>query len=201
MAASNETELPATGTAGRIARVYAEALAAAAAKADKADDVGVELKDLAKTVYGYESVASFMKSPVVNWRTKEPVLLNSLAGKVSDLVCNFVGVLNKNGRLALLPEIQRAYQALQDKAAGRVRVTVKSAVPLGEPQQQALVSKLTATLKQQPVLNLVVDPELLGGLIVQIGDRVLDTSVRTRIQSLRSQLLDRGTSYVLQNQG
>jgi F-type H+-transporting ATPase subunit delta len=198
MAATADTEL-ATGTTGRIARVYAEALAAAA-KANP-DGVGEELADLAKTVFGNAAIAGYVASPVVGWRDKEPVLMRSIAGKTSETVRNFVGVLNKNGRLDLLPQIQAEYQALRDKAAGRVRVMVKSAVALGVDQQQAIATKLAKEFHQQPVLNLVVDPEILGGLVIQIGDRVLDSSVRTRLQSLRAQLNERGTTYVLQNQG
>ena len=55
-------------------------------------------------------------------------------------------------------------------------------------------------LKQQPVLDVRVDPDLLGGMIVQVGDRVIDTSVRTRLQTLRTLLLDKGSSYVVENQ-
>ena len=56
-------------------------------------------------------------------------------------------------------------------------------------------------LKQQPVLDVRVDPDLLGGMVVQVGDRVIDTSVRTRLQTLRTLLLDKGSSYVVENQG
>ncbi|CAN5318878.1 F0F1 ATP synthase subunit delta [soil metagenome] len=201
MADTADTDVAVARGSSRLARVYAESLAAAATAQGKTDDIGDELKDLVKSVFSNPTIAAYVRTPVISWRAKAPVLAESLGGRSSDLLRNFVGVLNKNGRLAMLPEIQQAYQSLRDKAAGRIRVTVKSAVALGQDQQSALAAKLAATLGKQPVLNLVVDPELLGGLVVQIGDRVLDASVRTRIQSLRAQLLDRGTSYVVQNQG
>ena len=123
----------------------------------------------------------------------------ALSGRSSDLIRNFIGVLNKNGRLGILKDIRAAYAALQDAAAGRVQVTVKTAVPLAGDQVTSLTNRLATALNKQPVLNFQVDPDLLGGIVVQVGDRVIDTSVRTRIQTLRAQLMERGSSYVLQN--
>lgn len=183
----------------RLARIYAEALMANAAKENAVDSVGAELDDFVKNVATNPSVGRFIVSPVVSWRAKEPVLAEALKGRTSKLLANFIGVLNKNGRLDLISDIHAAYQSLQDDSMGRVRVNVKTAVPLGEQQQQALASTLATALKKQPVLNLQVDPDLLGGVVVQVGDRVIDTSVRTRIQTLRAQLMERGTSYVLQD--
>jgi F-type H+-transporting ATPase subunit delta len=188
-----------TKTSGRLARVYAEALMANAVKAGQADAVGAELEELCRVIFSQGNVANYVATPVVSWRSKEPVLAQALGGRVSDLVRNFVGVLNKNGRLGMIGEIHAAYLRLLDDAAGRVKVTVKSAVPLGPDQQSALTNTLASALKKQPILNLQVDPDLLGGVVVQVGDRIIDTSVRTRIQALRTQLMERGASYVLQN--
>ena len=183
----------------RLARVYAEALMANAIKANAVDDVGGELDDLVNAAFANAGVADFIATPVLSWRMKEPVLAKALGGNSSPLIQNFIGVLNKNGRLDMLGEIRMAYEAIRDNAAGRVKVSVKTAVPLGSEQQAALTNTLAAALKKQPVLNLSVDPDLLGGIVVQVGDRVIDTSVRTRIQTLRAQLMERGSSYVLQN--
>ncbi len=183
----------------RLARIYAEALMANAEKAGSVDSIATELDELAGSIFTNASAEEFITTPVISWRTKEPLLAQALQGNVSDLLRNFIGVLNKNGRLGMLPQIRAAYQSLQDDSAGRVRVTVKTAVPLGEQQQSDLAGTLAAALKKQPVLNLQVDPDLLGGIVVQVGDRVIDTSVRTRIQTLRAQLMERGSSYVLQN--
>lgn len=183
----------------RLARVYAEALMANASTSNTVDAVGDELAVLVDRVLADPNIASFVASPVIGWRAKEPALLGALSGRASGLLKNFVGVLNRNGRLGMLPEIQAAYHTLQDAAAGRVPVTVKTAVPIGDSQRQALEATLAKTLRKTPVLIMIVDPDLLGGIVVQVGDRVMDASVRTRIQTLRAQLMERGSSYVLQN--
>ena len=74
----------------------------------------------------------------------------------------------------------------------------RSATELSDAQRRDLTSNIAAMLKKQPVLDVRVDPERLGGMIVQVGDRVIDTTVRTRLETIRTLLLDKATSYVLQ---
>ena len=176
-----DTVLTANVRQARIARVYAEALFAVAARDGKAEDTGDEL-------------AAFFVSPAVTRRTREPVLEAALKDNASPLVGNFLRVLNQNNRLDLLRAIAAAYRDLLDQRAGRVRVTVRSAVALSEEQQDALRRTLAESLHKEPVLDLRTDPELLGGMVVQVGDKVYDTSVRTRLEALRTQLTARGTN-------
>jgi len=181
----------------RIARVYADALLAAAARENRADEVAAELDALTRDVLAANpAVAVFFASPSVSRRTRAPILASALAGTASPLVANFVGVLNQNNRLDLVRQVAAAYRQLLDKQAGRVRVTVRSAVPLTAAQQDALRKTLAASLNQEPVLHVATDPELLGGMVVQVGDKVYDTTVKARLAALRSQLTARGTNVV-----
>ena len=103
-------------------------------------------------------------------------------------------MLNHNNRLDLLAAIVAAYRDLLDKRAGRIRVMVRTAVPLSEAQKNELRQTLAASLHKEPILILRTDPDLLGGMVVQVGDKVYDTSVRARLESLRTQLTARGTN-------
>lgn len=180
----------------RLARVYAEALAAAAG--DRADEVGQELVELVRGVLAANpTIEAYLASPAVSTRTKQPVLDAAFGTTVSPPVRNLIGVLNQNRRLDLLRPIAAAYRDLLDKRVGRVRVLVRTAAPLSDDQYGRLKETMAARLGKEPVLHVRVEPELLGGLVVQVGDRVFDTSVRTRIQTLRAQMMERGTSYVL----
>lgn len=183
----------------RLARVYAEALLNVAAKAGIQDQVSAELDDLIRNVLAAKpEVEAFLNNPTVGKRAKEPAIAEAFAS-ASEPVRHLLGVLNLNNRLRLVRSIAAVYRDIRDQQAGRLRVTVKSAVPLTDEQTNKLKATLEASLKKTPVIATVVDPELIGGLIIQVGDRVIDTSVRTRIQTLRAQLMERGTSYVLQN--
>ena len=181
----------------RIARVYAEALVAVASRENQVEEAGASLTGFVSGVLGKDSkVAAFFTSPAVTRKVREPILNAALTGNASPLVANFLRVLNHNNRLDLLPAISAAYRNLLDKRAGRVRVIVRSAVALTEQQQVEIRKTLTESLKKEPVLELRTDPELLGGLVVQVGDKVYDTSVRSRLEALRNQLAARGSNVV-----
>ena len=193
----HEHVLTANVRQARIARVYAEALLDVASREGSADQTRAELDEFVTDVLGkHPSVAAFIESPAITRRTRAPILAAALAGSASQVVRNFIGVLNQNNRLDLLRYIVSAYSDLLDQGAGRVRVKVRSAVPLSDEQQRELRQTLSESLKKEPVLDLSTDPDLLGGLVVQVGDKVYDSSVRTRLAALRTQLTARGTNVI-----
>ncbi|HET6576300.1 MAG TPA: ATP synthase F1 subunit delta [Fimbriiglobus sp.] len=188
----HDSVLEATGATARLARVYAEALMAAAGT--QADAIGDDLDALvADVLTEHPDAERFLASGAVNRKTKAAVLQAAFGEGVSEVLRNFLGVLNQNNRLGLLRAIAAAYRKLHDEAAGRVRVRVASAVPLSDVQLGKLKKTLTNQLRAEPVLDARTDPDLLGGLVVQVGDRVYDSSVRTRLNSLRTHLLASGT--------
>ena len=180
----------------RIARVYAESLASVAAKQGQLEPVGDELSRFVTEVLKHPKVGAFFKSAAITRKVRAPILDASLANNASPLVGNFIRVLNQNNRLELIEAIAAAYRELMDVRAGRVRVVVKSAVPLTDDQKSGLKKTLTESLNKEPVLNLRVDPDLLGGLVVQVGDKIYDTSVRSRLEELKNQLTSRGSNVV-----
>ena len=192
-AAEYDNVLTANVRQARIARVYADALLGAAARESQADEVGAELDSLVRDVIGQNpGVATFLTSPALTRRTREPVLQAAIAGNASPLISSFLGVLNANNRLDLLRPIAAAFRELLDKRAGRVRVSVRSAVPLGDAERDEIRQTLVSALGKEPVLDVKVDPALLGGLVVQVGDKVYDRSVKSRLDALRNNLLARG---------
>ncbi len=203
MAHKHETVLEAGSIRARVARVYAEALAAAALRHGEGEaavvSVGEELDQfVAQVLDASPAVEAFLSSPAVGKKAKSVALEAALTGRVSDLLRGLFFVLLRNGRLDLTRGIAVAYRDLLDQRAGRVRVKVTSAVELSDAQKAAITATLAAALKKQPVLELRLDPGLIGGMVVQVGDRVIDTSVRTRLTNLRTHLLDKGSTYVLQ---
>jgi F-type H+-transporting ATPase subunit delta len=187
--ATQDTVLEATGARARLARVYAEALLALAQQEGKADEIAGELQTVAVDVVGKTpAVAQFLDNPAITAAVKMPALGDAFGG-ASDLFKKFLHVLTQNNRLGLLRDVHAAYQAIRDQQAGRVRVLVRTAAALSDAQTNDLKATLAGNLNKEPILNVRVEPELLGGLIVQIGDRVYDTSVRTRLDNLRNTLM------------
>lgn len=174
----------------RIARVYAEALLAAALKRNEAENVLAELNALEQRVQRPNPImAAFFTSGVISRDNKARTIRTVFENRSSELLVNFLLVLNDHDRLNLLRAIHAAYQKLLDERAGRMYVQVRSAVPLAGDQADKLRSELRATFQREPQLETRVDPELLGGLVVQLGDWVYDGSVRTRLQHLKNQIL------------
>ena len=183
---------------GRLARTYAESLMNVADKRDMVESIGEELQSLISDLFQADSrIEAYLSTPSIKRSRKGPFLREAFGGKASDLMLDFLLVLNKHDRLDLLRSIAYQYRELHDLRAKRVRVLVRSAVPLDESQQRELKQTFEQFLKLEPVLELRVDPDLLGGMVVQVGDEVFDISVRTRIETIRNQLLAR-SSYEIQ---
>ncbi len=130
----------------------------------------------------------FIESPGIEAAEKERVLEAALRGKVDDLVVNFLELVIKKGRQFLLPEIFAECEVLYDAEVGRVRVEATSAVALDEGLRRELVEILEAKLHKTVVLQERVRPDLLGGLVIRVGDQVADASVRTALARIASRL-------------
>ncbi len=196
----HETVLDAGTARSRLARVYAEALLRAAAKEspEAVDGVGEEMLQLRVKLIEHPEVAEFLASPALGKKGKLAFLEPILKGRASHLLEGLIHTLWQNNRLDLFRNVVGTYLQLLDERAGRVPVKVTVAVPLTDEQQKNLTDTLEEVLPptadgtpQKPMLRVTVDPDLLGGMIVQAGDFVIDTSVRSRLQSLRTHLLAR----------
>jgi F-type H+-transporting ATPase subunit delta len=177
----------------RVARVYGQALLDAATKQHKADEVLEEYRDLVESALKPNpQLAAFFANKTINKEKKAELLRKAFAGRVSDLLANFLQVLNEHERLELLEPILQAYVELNNERARRVVVEVRSAVPLLDHQRERLANELRQSLRLEPVLDARVDPDLLGGLVVRVGDWLYDASVKNRLETLRNQLNERG---------
>jgi F-type H+-transporting ATPase subunit delta len=182
----------------RIARVYAEAFLSVADQRGQAEDIGRELRALITDVYAKSpEIEATLASPAVRRSAKAPVLERAFKTNVSELLFNFLMVLNGKDRLTLVRHVAATYRDILDERAKRIRVTVRSAVPLTAAQTEQLKAAIGQATGLEPVVQAKVDESLLGGMIVQVGDRVFDSSVRYRIEAIRNQLLAR-SSYEIQ---
>jgi len=194
--AKHEHVLQAGSARARLAKLYAEALLVTAMKQNAVDEAAEELNAFVAGVLDKDpEVEPFLSNPAIGKKIKAAVLEEALPGHASESFRGLFAVLAKNGRLDLIRGIAAAYRRMLDEREGRVRVKVTAATDLSDAQRGALTATLSELLKKQPILDVRVDQDLLGGLIVQVGDRVIDTSVRTRLQTLRTLLLDKGSSH------
>lgn len=183
----------------RVGRIYAEALLGAAEKTAQAQQVFEELEGLVGEVLpGSPQIEEFLRSGAISRNRKAPVLERALRGRASDLLVNFLVVLNKHDRLGLLRAVLVAYRDLLDQRARRARVHVHTAIPLHDDQKESLLHLLREVMQRDPVLETEVDPALLGGVVVRVDDYVFDGSVRAKLLRLQKQLIERGSHAITQ---
>ncbi len=184
-------------TAQRLGRVYAEALFACTR--EQSAEILEVLDTLVTEVFRVDAeFEAFLSSAAITREQKDKAIRGAFEGRVPDVFVNFLLVLNDHGRLELLRPIRIAYRDILDEQRGRMRVHVRVARPLTEEQAQRLSSELRAGFNREPVLHTVIDPELLGGLVVQVDDWLYDASVRTRLQNLQQQLIE-SSSHEIQS--
>ena len=181
--------------APELTRNYAEALLNASG--ERANAVLEELEEIGTDVLvAHPRFAAILGSPSVSIAEKDRILTDTFEGKADPTVLNFLRVLNRHGRLGMLPSVTRQARATLDRRQDRKPVTVRSAVPLDEGQREAVLARLATMIQATPVITLEVDPSLIGGLVVQVGDDVYDASVRTRLERLRGRLIERKTHEI-----
>ena len=181
----------------RVARVYAEALLNAADKQGQSEQVLESLDSLIRDLFPAEpQFEAFLTSSAVGRERRAQVIDKVFENKASVLFVDFLKVLNQHERLNLLRPILAAAKELRDERAKRIRVQVRSAVPLANEQANRLRQQLRDTLKLDPILQTEVDPELLGGVVLRVGDWLYDASVRAKLDSIRNQLIARSSHEI-----
>jgi F-type H+-transporting ATPase subunit delta len=175
-------------TQQQIGKVYAEALLGAAEKAGNVETVRDEFASLvADVLQRLPKLDAVLQSPRIEHEEKVTILDSAFKGRMSKELLNFLKVVSRHGRLELLRAIQRAFQKLYNERAGRVEVLVQTAEPLSEELRSLIANRLRASLGREPVLNVQIEPELIGGVVIRIGDTVYDGSVARQLVRLREE--------------
>lgn len=135
--------------------------------------------------------ARLLTSEFISREDKLGIIERIVQPRASELLTSFLRVLARHERLNLLPVILQEAWLEHERIAGQQRVHVKSAVPLSEEKLGQIRDRLQDVLSAEPVLIPVVDEDLLGGLLIQVGDTVYDGSLRTQLRNLRRRLRER----------
>ncbi len=172
-----------------IARNYAEALLALATKANAVEEWGGTIHAVAGAVESDVTLQRFLAAPQVSATDKRKILAKGLAGKVPPMFVKFIEKLVMNRRQQLIPQIANAYTDLVDTAAGRVHARITFAKAVSDADRDAIAGQLSKVLKKTVVPHVNVNPQILGGIVVRVGDTVMDGSVRRRLSAVRARML------------
>jgi len=177
-----------------VARRYATAFY------EEADDNGVletvddDVLMLRRSIESNGPLARFFESPVIPQEKKDGVLQELLGDRVAPLTLRFLRLLVHKDRETLTKAVLDQYQTLRDEQRGIVDAHVAVGRPLDDEDREALVDALEALTDQSVRLHVEEKPDLLGGLVIRIGDRVFDGSVRNKLSALHDRLRDSALS-------
>lgn len=181
------------GITSRVAEPYAEALMSIATNQNLTDKFGEDATGLIALVDESEELRQFLASPIVNRDAKKAAIQQILGDQVHPLVKNFLMLLIDHNRIIFLKDICSQYLARLRELKQTVLAEVVSVVELTEDQKRAVREKVQAVTGAQNVeLATSLDPDLLGGMIIQVGSQIFDLSLRGQLRRLSLQLNSAG---------
>jgi F-type H+-transporting ATPase subunit delta len=172
-----------------IGRNYAEALLALARKDDEIEEYGELVNAVATAMTEDQTLRTFLESPKLAASHKIEILEKALGRRVPRLFLRFIETVIQKRRQMLIPEISSEYQALLDQAENRLHANVTVAREPSEPERDAMARQLSRLFGKRVVPHINTNPAILGGLIVKVGDTVMDGSVRRRLSVLKQRML------------
>ncbi|MBK8160004.1 MAG: F0F1 ATP synthase subunit delta [Rhodospirillaceae bacterium] len=180
MAAQNATET------GSLAKRYAGALFDLADDKQQLDAVVADLAAISKMANESADFRRLINSPILT-RTEQGKAIASIAqaAQFGPLTAKFLGLLAQNRRLFALPAMIQAFKKMLADHRGEMTALVWSARPLSAEQQNALTETIKRAHGAKVTMEVKIDPDLIGGLIVKVGSRMIDSSIRTKLQKLQ----------------
>lgn len=176
---------------GTIARNYAEALLELARRAKDLRGWGTLLQSIADAMQRDPKLRAFLETPRVDAATKNGVFRRALADRAPSKFVRFVESVVAHRRQMLIPAIAQEYMDLVDEAENRMHATVTLSTDADEKTRAMLAERLSAVFAKTVVPHVTVDPRIIGGVVVRVGDTVMDGSVRRRLATLRGRMLGR----------
>ena len=181
----------------QIGEIYARALMGAAKATGQTAAALDELDGLVDDVLGASpKLETILGSPLVSHEERSGLLDRVLGTRVTPLLLHFLKVVSRHGRLDCLRAIRRQAHRLDDEQRGRIRVRVTTVTPLDAAQAAQITAHLRDVLGGEPVLDPVVDPDLIGGAVLRVGDTVYDGSIVNQLQLVRQQMIDRSVHEI-----
>jgi F-type H+-transporting ATPase subunit delta len=170
-----------------IASVYARSLFEVAKEQDKLDKVREELGEFADAVDGTRELQVFFFSPYFSTAEKQDGLDKAVSG-AEEILVNFLKLLIENHRMPVIFRVRREYDRLWQEENKLLPVTVTSAVELDQGTVKQIGDRIAEQTGRKVDLSATVEPEILGGLVVRVGNSILDASIRNRLEQLRKQV-------------
>ena len=172
----------------QLATKYARAIFEIAQEENKLDEYDKDLNLVRADVFSIPEAVTFFKNPLVPHQAKKDLLIKAVKSEVSETVMNFLMLLTDKSRIGIFNEIYEIFTGLKNDAQGIVIADVTTAFPLTQTQEAALGMKLAQVTHKKIKIRRHEDKNILGGVIVTVGDKRIDGSAAGRLQALKSSL-------------
>lgn len=172
-----------------ITEPYARALMSVAIDEDLTNQIGEDAALILETLAESEDLGKFLENPLIVPEAKKAALQQILGEQIHPYVQNFLMLLVDRGRIVFLPGVLRQYQILLREFRQTALAEVTSAIDLSDAQKDSIRQKvMSLTGAQQVDLEIVIDPAILGGLIIKVGSQIIDASLRGQLRRIGMQL-------------
>jgi F-type H+-transporting ATPase subunit delta len=171
------------------AAAFAQALLELAVERQQVDTIATEMAGLRSAVAESPSLGAFFSNPSIKDAEREGVLNRALLPQVSPLMGSFLRLLLSKSKLGQIGAIAAAYQELMDKRQGKVNVEVTVTKPLGPQELELVRQRISTAIQKEAVIKQNVDESIIGGIIIRVGDKLIDGSVKSQLQSIEKKLL------------
>lgn len=178
----------------KIARKYSNALLEAALENGILDKVYNDMVFVVETINSNEQLKDFFNSPVIKLEDKKDVINKLFSVHIEKTTLDFLLVLADSGRLDVIKEVLNQFSKSYNIENNILKPNVISAVELDEFQKQRIIEKLEVKLQRRIIPQYVVDNEIIGGLIIEIDDKTIDCSLKTKFNNMKKQLT-KGNRY------
>lgn len=180
-----------------LATTYARALLDLANEREAAEAVREEFDELAAAMQASPDLSNLLTNPAIDDAQRERVLEKAFRGRMSDLLLNTLLVMARKGRAALTAAVHVSFAGLLAEQRGQATARVTTAYALDDERRQRVIDAIRVRTGKQISLEETVDPDILGGIIVQVGDELVDGSLARQLQRIRARLHERASQEIL----
>lgn len=174
------------------AYAYAQSLLAVADGQKNATEVNDQLQGIMQVIDQNPMFRQFLADPAIGETERRGLIERVFSGRVAPIVWNFLKVLDERGALPIFDQIAGAYEELLEQQLGKVEVDLTVAHRLSPEELEKVRQRVSKALKRDAVVHQYVDDSIIAGLVLRVGDTLIDGSVKAKLQSMRHQLLSAG---------
>ncbi len=173
----------------QIAKKYANALFQSALESDKTEKIYSELSFIDETLKINKELFSFLTSPLIRIEDKKDVIEKLFSIHTDKIMLDFLYILTEASRIDAIEEITNKYSQLYDKKRNIIKPVIISAVELDELQKNSIQTKLEAKLQKTVIPQYSINSDIIGGLIIEINDKTIDCSLKTKFDNMKKELI------------